>query len=40
MIRPMHGGSFRHELIPHYGDALRTTPFGYEGQLLGRSLLG
>ena len=40
MIHPMHGGSFKRDLIPHYLSALRTTPFWYEGKVLGRSLLG
>jgi flavorubredoxin len=40
IIHPMHGGSFASTLTPHYLNALRTTPFVYEGMLLGRSLLG
>jgi flavorubredoxin len=37
-IHPMHGGSFNHDLAPHFCRALREEPFAFNGILRGRQL--
>lgn len=39
-MHAMHGGSLTREAIPRYLRALREQPFGYQGKLLGREVLG
>jgi flavorubredoxin len=39
-IHGMHGGSLPRETIPYFVRALREEPFGYQGKLLGREVLG
>jgi flavorubredoxin len=39
-MHAMHGGTLTREAIPRYTQALREQPFGYQGKLLGRDVVG